>query len=318
MATPVKVKTADSAYVSYLYAAGTAHYNIRDHAIDTITIHHSANGTGCDKGYAANTLVVIFNSVGRSGSVQYGIDSNGRIGQMLAEEYRSWCSSDRTNDMRAITIEVANDTGAPSWHVSDKALAAVIDLCADICKRHGKKKMVWIPDKDKALAYTPKTDEMRMTLHKWFAATSCPEQYLISKMPYIAEQVTKRLGTAAPEVINAPFYRVRKSWNDAKSQIGAYASLENAKNACKKGYSVFDEKGNVVYTIATFSPYIVKVTNKSGLNIRSDAGMNHKIVGFAPAGAYTIIEEKTAGGLQWGKLKSGAGWICLTGYTKKL
>lgn len=42
-------------------------------------------------------------------------------------------------------------------------------------------------------------------------------------------------------------YRVRKSWNDAKSQIGAFSSLDNAKKACKSGYYVFDAKGNVVY-----------------------------------------------------------------------
>lgn len=44
-------------------------------------------------------------------------------------------------------------------------------------------------------------------------------------------------------------YRVRKTWDDAKSQIGAYSSLENAKKACKEGYSVFDENGKAVYTV---------------------------------------------------------------------
>lgn len=42
-------------------------------------------------------------------------------------------------------------------------------------------------------------------------------------------------------------YRVRKSWSNTKSQIGAFSSLENAKKACKPGYSVFDSNGNVVY-----------------------------------------------------------------------
>ncbi|MBO5320491.1 MAG: hypothetical protein J6B01_11895 [Ruminococcus sp.] len=45
----------------------------------------------------------------------------------------------------------------------------------------------------------------------------------------------------------AQLYRVRKSWSDAKSQIGAFSSLENAKNACKSRYYVFDVNGNVVY-----------------------------------------------------------------------
>jgi hypothetical protein len=42
-------------------------------------------------------------------------------------------------------------------------------------------------------------------------------------------------------------YRVRKSWGDAKSQLGAYTILENAKKACKDGYYVFDSNGNIVY-----------------------------------------------------------------------
>ena len=44
-------------------------------------------------------------------------------------------------------------------------------------------------------------------------------------------------------------YRVRKSWADAKSQIGAFASLDNAKKSCKSGYSVLDANGNVVYPV---------------------------------------------------------------------
>ena len=264
MAT-VKLTTADSSLASYIYAAGTAHYNVRDHAIDTITIHHAANGTGCSKGAGANTLDVIFASVGTGGSCQYGIDSNGKIGQMLAEKYRSWCSDSRPNDMRAVTIEVANCAGDPTWAVSDKALSALINLCTDICKRYGKKKMVWISDKDKALAYSPKADEMRMTLHKWFIATPCPGQYLISKMPYIAEQVTKKLG------------------GSTTSNTGT-----------------------------AYSSYIVKITVPSGLTIRSGAGDNYSKTGTVPCGgAYTIVEEKTNGGQLWGKLKSGAGWICI-------
>lgn len=44
-------------------------------------------------------------------------------------------------------------------------------------------------------------------------------------------------------------YRIRKSWSDAKSQIGAFSSLENAKKVCKTGYYVFDANGKVVYPV---------------------------------------------------------------------
>jgi N-acetylmuramoyl-L-alanine amidase len=44
-------------------------------------------------------------------------------------------------------------------------------------------------------------------------------------------------------------YRVRKSWSDVASQVGAYSILENAKKECdaRSGYSVFDSNGNKVY-----------------------------------------------------------------------
>jgi hypothetical protein len=83
----------------------------------------------------------------------------------------------------AVTIEVANDVTGGNWHVSDKALASLIDLCTDICKRNGIVKLNFTGDKNGNL-----------TMHKYFAATACPGAYLESKFPYIAEEVNKRLG----------------------------------------------------------------------------------------------------------------------------
>lgn len=63
--------------------------------------------------------------------------------------------------------------------------------------------------------------------------------------------------------------------------------------------------------------YRVKVT-ASALNIRKDAGTANAIIGvIRDKGVYTIVAEKTVSGQKWGKLKSGAGWICLA-YTKKV
>lgn len=110
-------------------------------------------------------------------------------------------------------------------------------------------------------------------------------------------------------------YRIRKSWDDSKSQMGAYSVLENAKKACDKlkGYKVFDNEGNIVYEPAVaIKPYIVRTT-VAKLNVRAEPNSLSKIVAVAPKGAYTIIEEKNG----FGYLKSGAGWIDLT-YTTKV
>lgn len=115
------------------------------------------------------------------------------------------------------------------------------------------------------------------------------------------------------------YYRVRKTWADSKSQIGAYVELQNAKDNCKEGYSVFDENGKVVYSNKKAEnsqskvPYQVKVTAVA-LNYRKGPGTNYARNGvIRDKGIYTIIEEKDG----WGKLKSGAGWIALE-YTQKI
>jgi hypothetical protein len=214
----------------------------RNHAIDTITIHHMACNLTveqCGAGFA---------NPSRQASSNYGIGTDGRIGLYVDEANRSWCSSSPLNDHRAITIEVANDkpSDAGGWHVSDKALASLINLCVDICKRNGKSKMIWCGSLSATNARNFAANEMRMTLHKWFAATGCPGPYLESKMSYIAAEVTKRLsgdssggGTAAGTI-----YRV---------QVGAYKSKGNAEvmlaSLKNKGFSGFIVTAGDIYRV---------------------------------------------------------------------
>lgn len=104
---------------------------------------------------------------------------------------RSWCTSDRANDHRAVTIEVANDGGADTgWHVSDKALSSLIILIADICRRNHIRKLKWLADK----RLIGQIEKQNMTVHRWFAAKACPGDYLYNKHPYIAAEVNKLLG----------------------------------------------------------------------------------------------------------------------------
>ena len=71
----------------------------------------------------------------------------------------------------------------------------------------------------------------------------CPAYILPHWAAFKAKVQAYLNGTSAAKPSNAQLYRVRKSANDMKSQLGAYASLENAKKACKAGYSVFDSSG---------------------------------------------------------------------------
>ena len=141
---------------------------------------------------------------------------------------------------------------------------------------------------------------------------TCP-LYILPHWSAFKAKVQKYLTDAKPTVKN--IYRIRKSWADAKSQIGAYSSLENAKKACKTGYSVFDANGVNIYTSKTTAsavPFKIKVAI-SDLNIRKGPGTNYARTKYIPVGVYTIIEVQSGTGSDkgWGRLKSGVGWISL-------
>lgn len=156
--------------------------NPRNHKIDRITIHHMAGDLSVE------VCGDVFYPTSRQASSNYGIGSDGRVGQYVDEANRSWCSSSRENDNRAITIEVANCSVGGEWPVSDKAYEKLIDLCVDICQRNGIERLDYTGDQTGNL-----------TMHKWFAATCCPGPYLEKRFPDIAARVNERLGVSEPE-----------------------------------------------------------------------------------------------------------------------
>lgn len=87
-------------------------------------------------------------------------------------------------------MEVANDGGAPNWHVSNASIAALINLCVDVCKRNGIAKLNFTGDKSGNL-----------TQHCYFTNTACPGPYLKSKFKYIADEVNKRLSGGAQQAM---------------------------------------------------------------------------------------------------------------------
>ena len=170
-------------------------YKPRKYPISRFTIHHMA-WVQCTSKKCADS----FANSARQASATYCIGYDGDISQCVDEKNAPWTSSNFDNDNRAITFEVANSTGAPNWKVSDKSYKALINLMVDCCKRNGKTKVIWLGDKEKSLAYTPKSNEMLMTVHKWFSATSCPGPYLYSKMDDIAKEVNAQLQKAGDPI----------------------------------------------------------------------------------------------------------------------
>lgn len=225
----------NSSLVSYTKLSPN-HSGKRTHSIDRITPH-------CVVGQlSAESICGCFTSTSRQASCNYGIGTDGRVSLCVEEKNRSWCSSSNANDQRAVTIECASDMKAP-YAMNSKVYESLIKLCTDICKRNGKKKLLWLGSKSEALNYSPKSDEMVITVHRWFANKSCPGDWLYSRLDDLAEKVTKNLSgtttsTTTTTTKNDTLYRV---------QVGAYSVKNNADVQLKK------------VKAAGFDTYMVKV-----------------------------------------------------------
>jgi hypothetical protein len=311
------------------------HSGRRTHVIDTITPH-------CVVGQATvEAIGNCFISPSVQASCNYGIGHDGKIMMCVEESNRSWCTSSNANDQRAVTIECASDNTHP-YAMKPAVYDSLVNLCVDICKRNGRNRLIWLGDKDTTLKYTPKSNEMIITVHRWFANKSCPGDWLYSRLDNLANDVTRRLNgkdvppvESKPTTTNSNIYRVRKSWDDAKSQIGAYKVLESAKKQADDnlGYNVYDKDGVMVYSTVPNKPVTkraaevankytksisgtYKVNTKNGLHIRDGAGASKKSLGILPNnttvrnyGYYNI-----SGSIKWLYVTAIVDNVIYTGY----
>lgn len=154
------------------YTKGRAGAKIRK-----ITVHHMAgilSAEQCGK---------VFQRVGRRGSAHYGIGKDGEIANYVDENDTAWTDSNWASNTTSVTIENSNDKTGGDWHVGDATLKSLIKLVADIAKRNNLGKLV--PGEN-------------LTWHSMYAKTTCPGDYLRSKMQYIADEANKINNQPAP------------------------------------------------------------------------------------------------------------------------
>lgn len=196
--------------------------------IDTITIHCMAGDLSVES--CGN----IFANSSRNASSNYGVGSDGRIALYVDEGDRTWCTSSSSNDHRAITIEVASDNYHP-YAVTDKALNATIELCADICKRNGITELKWLADK----SLIGQVDKQNMTVHRWFANKACPGDYLYNLHGDIAKKVNEILAPVESEVEELRYNKLSEMPDYAVSTVKKMMDLGMLKGSGK----TFDEYG---------------------------------------------------------------------------
>ena len=147
--------------------------------IKKITIHHAAGVVSIEQ------LGNLMKNGARQVSSHYGIGNDGRIGQFVDEKNTAWTDGNWVSNCTSVTIETSNNKTGGKWTVGDKALNSLIKLVADIAKRNKLGTLV----KGK-----------NVTWHRMYASTTCPGDYLLSKMDYIVKEANKiNKSTPAPK-----------------------------------------------------------------------------------------------------------------------
>ena len=231
---------SNSKLVSYTKLSPN-HSGARTHSIDRITPH-------CVVGQCSvETLGNIFMDTNREASCNYGIGADGRVLLCVDEGNRSWCSSSNSNDQRAVTIECASETYHP-YEMNSNVYNSLVKLCVDICKRNGKKKLLWFNDKDKALNYSPKSNEMIITVHSWFDNKACPGDWLYNRLGDLATKVTEQLGGNSKPKKPTITYRVYadgKWYREVKGLGGVAGRFKQAIS----GLMIKVSEGNIRYRV---------------------------------------------------------------------
>ena len=224
----------------------------RNHAIDTITIHCFVGQVTAKRGCE------VFQPSSKGASCNYVVGYDGSIGLCVEEKDRSWCTggykkvngvnvpirvngiSGSSNDYQAVTIEVACEAKHP-YAITEKAMAALIELCTDICRRNGIKKLLWSGDKN--LVGNPA--KQNLTVHRWFANKACPGDYIYQRLGDIAAKVNAKLGVTPPaetKPVSTVPYKVRITATDLRIRKGPGTNTDIVQKAIKPGvYTIVAE-----------------------------------------------------------------------------
>lgn len=231
--------------------------------IEAITIHHMAGRL------TAEQCGRIFQAKGRYGSSHYGVGYDGSIANYVDEEDTAWTNSNWDSNCKSITIEISDNDN--SWYVNDITLNAVIKLVADIAKRRGLRTLV--PGKN-------------LTWHSMFTNTTCPGDYLRSKMQYIADEANKINNESTSNEVNV-YYMARTKkhgWLKEVKNLEDYAGYENSPIT---GLAIKVDKGSVRYRV-----HIKEIKDNNGniivkgrwLPYVTDYNIKDKINGYAGNG----------------------------------
>lgn len=181
----------------------------------------------------------------------YGTTVNGNLAAIVQK-----CNAHNVDLDISIHLNAGGGTGCEVWNYDSRTKVVSDRICANISSALGIR--------NRGTKYEPELYVLRNSNALALLIECCFVDNMTDKNAWNAEKCAKAIaegilnksistssssnsGTASkPSTSN--LYRIRKSWSDAKSQVGAYASLDNAKKSCPSGYNVYDWNGKMVYS----------------------------------------------------------------------
>lgn len=184
--------------------------------------------------------------------------------QCLPWDHRGWHAGGSANNTH-IGFEICEDDLTDGAYFA-KVYKEAVELCAYLCKQYGLTEkniichsegykqgvasnhgdvMHWFPKHGKSM------DTFRAEVKALLATDAKEDEPAQEETPAVTY----------PEKLTSGYYRVRKTWKDTKSQVGAYRVLKNAKVAADKnpGTYVFSNDGVAIYPVAAPAAEVYRI-----------------------------------------------------------
>lgn len=231
---------------------------LANRSIEYIVIHYTA-GVTSKAGSAVNTANY-YKTTDREVSSDYTVDDAGAVlyNPDIRNRYTWHCGGSKYNtkggshygkckNSNSIGIEICstNTTGkmqganSGTYSFTAAAIANAVELTKHLMRTYGIAA-------DHVIRHYDVTGKPCPGIKGWNAESGSESAWDDFK-----SKISGSIASSGTSNSKVQIYRVRKSWADSASQIGAYSSLENAKKACKTGYTVYDANGKATYTAAS-------------------------------------------------------------------
>ena len=229
--------------------------------------------------------------------------------QILPWEYRAWHCGGSGNDTH-LSFEICEDDLEDEDYF-EKTYQAAMELTAELCRKFGLDPLAPGVVIDHAEGADLGIASNHADVDHWWSRFGVSMDDFRAGVARLLQEATK------------PLYRVRRTWADKDSQIGAFADLCKAKAACPVGYSIFDPTGKVIYANTGKDEFEMQISKEELQKMINDAatkaakaavdaivGKHYKRLGDVAEPSYRpMLDRLAAKGYLRGRSGTGADMV---------